>query len=200
MGQNRTQQMVEWLDIVDEKGIPTGQVVERTTAHKKGIRHRTAHVWILRRNMQTEKTEILLQLRSKTKDSFPGCYDISSAGHIPAGVDFVPSALRELWEELGMEAKPEELHYCGQRTIFYEERFYGEAFVDHQISNVYILWSEKETSDFKLQTAEVEAVRWMEFEECCQAVAHNRIPHCIQMEELDMIRRGMAQGRKEQEG
>ena len=78
--------MTEILDIVDEKGLPTGKTVDRQTAHEKGIRHRTAHVWILRRT--SSGTEILLQKRSRDKDSNPGRYDISSAGHIPAGEDF----------------------------------------------------------------------------------------------------------------
>ena len=41
--------MAEILDIVDEQGRPTGQTVPRAVAHAEGIRHRTSHVWILRR-------------------------------------------------------------------------------------------------------------------------------------------------------
>lgn len=85
---------MEILDIVDERGVPTGETVERETAHARGIRHRTSHVWILRRRNQA--VEVLLQKRSLQKDSHPGCYDISSAGHIPAGMGFVESAIREL--------------------------------------------------------------------------------------------------------
>ena len=81
-----------------------------------------------------------MQKRSQIKDSHPGCYDISSAGHIPAGVDFIPSALRELEEELGVQAKAEDLLYCGQRKIHYENYFHGKYFIDNQISNVYVLW------------------------------------------------------------
>lgn len=92
--------MTEWLDVVDKNGAPTGQQVERERAHREGIRHRTAHVWLLRHH--AGQTEILLQMRSKDKDSFPGCYDISSAGHIPAGESVTESALRELREELGV--------------------------------------------------------------------------------------------------
>ena len=103
---------MELLDIVDENGCPTGETVERETAHRKGIRHRTSHVWLMREGKNG--TEVLLQKRSKNKDSYPGCYDISSAGHIPAGVDFVPSAIRELREELGLLVEVEELIYCGQ--------------------------------------------------------------------------------------
>ena len=79
--------MPEMLDIVDENGVPTGQSVPRTTAHAEGLRHRTSHVWIVRR--KNGRVQVLLQMRCAAKDSYPGCYDISSAGHIPAGAEFV---------------------------------------------------------------------------------------------------------------
>ena len=41
---------MELLDIVDENGKPTGETIERKTAHSEGIRHRTAHVWIVRKS------------------------------------------------------------------------------------------------------------------------------------------------------
>ena len=75
--------MPEMLDIVDENGLPTGQAVPRTVAHAKGLRHRTSHVWIVRK--KNGAVQVLLQMRCAAKDSYPGCYDISSAGHIPAG-------------------------------------------------------------------------------------------------------------------
>lgn len=115
---------MEYLDIVDENGVPTGKTAERTAAHKQGLRHRTSHVWILRE--RAGKVEVLLQKRSQNKDSFPGCYDISSAGHIPAGVDFIPSALRELKEELGCSVSENELIYCGQRRFSYDGVFHGK--------------------------------------------------------------------------
>ena len=40
---------MEYLDIVDENGIPTGEVIERSIAHKTGVRHRTTHIWIVRK-------------------------------------------------------------------------------------------------------------------------------------------------------
>ena len=41
--------MKEFLDIVDENGQPTGEIVDRETAHVRGILHRTSHVWLARR-------------------------------------------------------------------------------------------------------------------------------------------------------
>ena len=68
--------------IVDENGQTTGETVTRSQAHAEGIRHRTAHIWVVREN--GDKTEVLLQKRAMNKDSFPGRYDTSSAGHIQA--------------------------------------------------------------------------------------------------------------------
>ena len=39
---------MEYFDIVDENGIPTGRIVARKEAHEKGQPHRSAHVWITR--------------------------------------------------------------------------------------------------------------------------------------------------------
>ena len=92
---------MELLDICDEQGNPTGETVERDIAHRDGILHRTAHVWIVRN--KDKGFDILLQKRSMEKESFPGLFDTSSAGHIPAGDDPVTSALffaSPFWKKL----------------------------------------------------------------------------------------------------
>ncbi len=175
----------EYFDIVNEKGEPTGEVIERKLAHAKGIRHRTAHVWIFRK--KEERIEVLLQKRSDNKDSHPGCYDISSAGHIPAGIDFIPSALRELEEELGVTAQEEELHYCGQLVFTSDREFHGQPFHDNQVSNIYILWLDREAEEFTIQKEELSEVIWLEFDSCMEKVRNNSIPHCIHMEELEIL-------------
>lgn len=177
---------MEYLDIVDEHGVPTGESQERSRVHASGLRHRTAHVWLVRE--RDERLEILLQKRSGDKDSFPGCYDKSSAGHIPAGVDYIPSALRELKEELGCDAEPWQLLYCGMRHIRWEKEFRGEFFKDNQVSRVYALWLDKDAEDFSLQEEEVSEVRWFDFEDCVKKVGENLIPNCIDVEELMMVK------------
>ena len=178
---------MELLDIVDEHGRITGIVVEREEAHRRGILHRTSHVWIVRE--KNGQLQILLQKRSEEKDSHPGCYDISSAGHIPAGEDFISSALRELKEELGYDAKPEQLIYCGQRQFEFQQTFHGKLFHDNQVSNVYLMWLDQEPEQFTLQKEEISEVRWMELKECIQKVKSNQIPNCIYLEELEMIQK-----------
>lgn len=177
--------MMEFLDVVDENGMPTGETVERSAAHANGIRHRTSHVWLLRR--RSEGVEVLLQKRSDNKDSFPGCYDTSSAGHIPAGVDFEDSALRELREELGLSAEKKELNDCGLIRIQSESFFHGAPFKDDQVSKVFYIWKDVEPEAMKLQFSEVSGVIWMPLDECRRRVRDNSMPHCILPEELDML-------------
>ena len=176
---------MEMLDIVDENGVPTGETVEREAAHRNGIRHRTSHVWILRK--RNGKTQVLLQKRSLNKDSHPGCYDTSSAGHIPSGEDFLESSLRELQEELGITAAAEELLYCGCRRSEYRGEFHGRRFWDHQVSNVYILWRDVEESQLTLQKSEVDSVVWMDWDKCLDMVKHQSAPHCIRIDELERV-------------
>ena len=137
---------MEILDICDELGNPTGKTVEREIAHQQGILHRTAHVWILRK--KENKIQILLQKRSEQKDSFPGCYDISSAGHIPAGDNYGQSAVRELKEELGIVVRESELIDCGNRRFHFEEIFHGRFFKNKKVSKKFFLWKDLEEKDF----------------------------------------------------
>ena len=153
--------MKEYLDIVDENGQPTGEIVDRETAHAKGILHRTSHVWIARK--RDGKVQILLQKRAMHKSSFPGCYDISRACPIPAGDSYEVSAMRELEEELGVKADEKELIYCGDRKVIWDAVFFGKEFHDRQISRVFLLWLDRD--DFTMQEAEVDGVLWMDFDE-----------------------------------
>ncbi len=75
---------MELFDIRDPEGNITGRVRERSLVHMDGDIHGTAHVWIVRQGKEG-RYELLLQKRASCKDSYPGCYDISSAGHVQAG-------------------------------------------------------------------------------------------------------------------
>ena len=179
--------MKEFLDIVNEDGQPTGEIIDRETAHAKGILHRTSHLWLARR--KDGKVQILLQKRAEHKSSFPGCYDISSAGHIPVGDGYLKSAIRELEEELGVTAEEKDLIYCGDRKVIWDDVFFGKPFHDRQISRVFLLWLDREESTFTLQEAEVGGVLWMNFEECYDGVKKGSFENCISLEELDIIRK-----------
>ena len=185
--------MSEWFDIVDENGHPTGEIVKREYAHRHGIRHRTAHLWLVRE--RDGRVQVLLQKRSANRDSHPGCYDISSAGHIPAGVDYRPSAIRELKEELGVDGQEKDLVFCADRRVAWDDCFHGQIFRDRQVSRVFLMWKDLPEEAFTVDSNEVESVRWMDLEECCHGVEHDAFCHCIVMEELEILKKALKECR-----
>ena len=64
--------------------------------------------------MLNEKGDIFLQLRSHLKDKKPGKWDSSAAGHLDSGEDYLPCAVRELEEELGIKTTEERLIPAGK--------------------------------------------------------------------------------------
>ncbi len=174
---------LEMFDVIDERGNQTGLIKERGVVHREGTLHATSHIWIARENA-TSGYDILLQKRSSIKDSHPGCYDISSAGHICAGDAPLSSALRELEEELGITAKPEHLKEFGVQFKNYEGTFYGKPFKDCQRSILYLYTEPVDETSLILQESEIESVIWMDYKEALEAIRSNTIKHCIYEEEF----------------
>lgn len=178
---------MEYLDILNEKGEKTGIIKERTAVHTDGDLHGTSHVWIARISPETGKTQVLLQKRSKNKDSFPGCLDTSSAGHMEAGGTFSESAVRELEEELGLKVTEDELEYLFRIRVHKEGFFYGKNFIENRISNVYLLKRSIDENDLTLQTEEIESVVWMDCDFVMKKLSEKDKGYCIEPEEFSKL-------------
>ena len=176
--------MSEIFDIVDEKGNPTGKTIERKMAHETGARHRTAHIWIIR-NINGH-LEVLLQKRAMNKDSFPGRFDTSSAGHIQAGDEPKESALRELFEELGIKAFEEDLEFAGKFNIDYEKEFHGKLFKDKEIAFVYVYRKEMDIDKLTLQKEELDAVEWFDAEYVREECLKHNQKFCVPVKGLEV--------------
>ncbi len=187
--------MTEFLDLVDENGQPTGGIISRDEAHRKGTLHRTAHVWLVRK--KAGGYDILLQKRSEAKESFPGFYDTSSAGHIPAGEEPLPSALRELKEELGITAAPGELKYAGMFRIRFEREFHGHMFRENEVTSVYICERPVTLRELTLQESEVSGAQWFDLEQVWEEIHRSRDRICVPIEGLNLLRKYLG---TEQEG
>ena len=185
---------MEIFDICDQNGLPTGKTVERAVAHRDGILHRTAHVWVLRNC--GGRTQVLLQKRSKDKDSYPGMFDTSSAGHIPAGAEPMDSALRELEEELGIRADREQLTFMGKIRVQYEEVFYDEPFRDNEVIRVFAYQEPVRIEKLTLQKSEVEEVCWFDLEEVSEEVTRGSDRFCMNPIGLKLLTDWVAGGKK----
>ena len=93
----------EWFDVVDALDRPIDRAT-RAEAHRQGFFHRAVHVFVLDRD-----DLMVVQRRSLNKDTAPGLWCSSCSGHLDAGEDYAPAAVRELKEEIGLEVFPEKL-------------------------------------------------------------------------------------------
>ena len=178
---------MEYIDIVDEQGNPTGEKVERSIAHSQGIRHRTAHIWIVRK--VNGRYQVLMQKRAMNKESFPGMFDTSSAGHIQAGDEPLESALRELEEELGIHATPEQLHFAGTFPISFAKEFHGKMFRDEELAFVYIYDQPVDITELILQKEEVETVEWFDLEKTYEECKYCRDTFCVPSGGFEVVRK-----------
>eukprot|EP00747_Dinoflagellata_sp_TGD_P182511 gnl/TRDRNA2_/TRDRNA2_36788_c0_seq1.p1 gnl/TRDRNA2_/TRDRNA2_36788_c0~~gnl/TRDRNA2_/TRDRNA2_36788_c0_seq1.p1 ORF type:complete len:189 (-),score=34.22 gnl/TRDRNA2_/TRDRNA2_36788_c0_seq1:17-583(-) len=92
----------------------TGERKARSEVHRDGDWHRSIHVWVVvpgTAGADTQEVELLMQKRAQTKDTHPGLWDVSVAGHIDAGDEPLATAVREAEEELGLRVAPEQLEH-----------------------------------------------------------------------------------------
>jgi 16S rRNA (adenine1518-N6/adenine1519-N6)-dimethyltransferase len=89
----------ERFPVVDSEDRVTGEA-PRSEVHGNNLRHRAVHLFIF-----NGQGELFLQKRSAWKDRHPLLWDSSAAGHVEAGEDYDETAVRELSEELGVNAE-----------------------------------------------------------------------------------------------
>lgn len=145
---------------------------------RQGILHGTAHVWVWRRTSKGE-LEVLLQKRSDTMLTFPGRLDISAAGHCDYGEEASDTALRELEEELGITASPEQLEWIGVHR-FYQQVSDKPRIIENEFRWMYLYESDI-AKEFTLQRSEITSVTWCSLAEFKRLIKHphetNVVPH-----------------------
>ena len=99
--------MVEWLDIVDENDRVVGKA-PRDQIHRENHWHRSAHIVLF-----NSQGQVFVQLRSMNKDNNAGLWDSSAAGHVDSGESYEQCAVRELYEELGVQIAADQLRRAG---------------------------------------------------------------------------------------
>ena len=145
------------LDLYDKTLKLTGKTIERGQHVPFGYMIPIVAVLVY-----NDQGKYLIQKVAASK----GNYYASTAGHVQSGeTDFAKAMLREMEEEIGLKVKKEDLKLVKIRR--YEFKF----------TFLYLLRSNVSVDDLKLQTEEVESVRWMsiaEIEELCRQGLFNR--------------------------
>ena len=149
--------MKELLDIWDASGKPTGQVLEKSIAHQKGLFHPTVHVWFY-----TSTPSLLLQKRGANKETFPNLWDVSVAGHVSSGESILDGALREINEEIGLQLKSDDLLLIDVRKNINQ---FSNGIIDSEFQHVFLSELKTGVKDLVIQKEEVDDVRLFSFEE-----------------------------------
>ncbi len=104
----------ELVDVIDEEGRTVGTVTRREMRARR-LPHRCVYVLVF-----NTRGELFIHLRTSTKDVYPAHWDVTAGGVLAAGESFADGARREVREELGIDAEPEELFpfsYADARTV-----------------------------------------------------------------------------------
>ena len=108
---------MEFLDIINDQGLPIG-IAPRSVCHgNPALTHRTAHVII-----RSSDGRFLLQKRSMAKDTQPGKWDTAVGGHLALGEDYADAARREMTEEIGTDAPITQLFTMAIRNAWESEQ------------------------------------------------------------------------------
>ena len=133
--------MIEIVDAYDN----TKQIVGRFERGQEipGIRRLSVRIWFM-----NDKGEFLLQQRSKTKKRAPGMWGPAGGGALTGETSW-DACIRESHEEFGIiPDKEKSIWLCGYKT--------KTMFVD-----VWLVQQNTNLSDIKIQTDEVDDVKWV---------------------------------------
>ena len=151
---------MEWNDIYDKDRKLTGRVHRRGTPWGKGEYGLVVCVWVY-----DGKGRILLTQRAPEK-SFAGTWE-NSGGAAQAGETSRQAIARDLYEETGIRANPEEFELLATRRD-------KDAFFDF-----YSLRNETPLEQIVLQRGETSDVKWATFKEIHQMIRQKQICRVI---------------------
>ena len=145
----------EFWDLYDGHGNPTGKTMVRGEEVPSGYYHLAVHIWPM-----NSRGEFLIQKRAATVQWKPNLWAVTGGSAI-RGEDAVTAARRELLEEIGYAAQPEDMKQiaCLKRT--------------NSFCYVFSVRTDWPVYSFSLQKEEVSAVAWCDKAKILRMLADN---------------------------
>ncbi len=171
---------MELIDIVDENGNFTGQIMDKEEAHDKNLLHNEVAVFII-----NNKKQVLLQRRSANKRFNPNKWALC-AGHVDSGESLENAALRELHEEVGLNISINDLKPFSEREFKISDE-------NSHITYFYYVKSNLSENDFVIQEEELSEVKWFDLDKVIEMIkskdesivfSEKRLPLFEQLKEL----------------
>ncbi|MBB3452577.1 isopentenyldiphosphate isomerase [Rhizobium sp. BK313] len=144
------------IDVLDENGLRTGEVLTRKEVHALGKPHRVIHLYLF-----NQDNMIVLQKRSQYVDHYPGAFTISVLCHIDAGESSMDSARREIKEELGLNPDGYEIDFL---FSYRRDAILSPTYIDKHFNDIYIARGTFCFEDISIDKGEVESVELVPYE------------------------------------
>lgn len=148
----------EVVDLLDEHGNLMGEEILKSDAHKSGLWHTAAHVWLY-----TKEGKLIFQKRSDNKDLYPGRWDISAAGHVKAHEHPRHAAIRELAEELNIVIPKEDLNFLA--VTRYAMAVPKTSMMNNEFAYVYLYEFDGDLDAINFDKTEVSALRYIDIDD-----------------------------------
>ena len=162
---------IEFMEVLDKNGNITGKIKTREKIVKDKDFYKIVNLWLV--NPITKK--ILLQKRSKNKESYSNKWDLASGGHVKAGESSLEAIIRETKEEIGIDISKDNLI----KILEVKEK---QKFVD-----IYFIEKDIKIEDLTLQIEEVAEARYFSLEELITAHDTNDIHFIKHSFFLDLV-------------
>lgn len=147
---------MEFNDVYDAEGNPTGKVHRRGAPWKKGEYGLVVCVWVY------DGCGNILMTRRAPQKSFAGTWE-NSGGAVRAGEQSRSAIARELFEETGILAKPEEFEFLGSdRDV-------------HNHYHFYCLKRQTQLEEITLQPGETDGAKWVTFSQIHEMIRRGDI-------------------------
>jgi len=124
---------MEFLDVVNDKDEVIDKA-SRNEIYEKSLKHRIVHVLLF-----NNEGRLALQLRSQNTSFWPGHWSTSAGGHVRSGETYEEAAMREMKEEIGIEAsiKPLcKLKYKNKFLKIFKAQYEGACKFSEEVDSV----------------------------------------------------------------
>jgi len=146
------------IEVLDDYGMLTGEILPRDVVHEKELLHRIVLVAII-----DSENRILLQHRANTKKLYPNTWDISIAAHVLAGEESIETALREANEEIGFQVDRNVQVRNFRFVSSFRQDMHPDGRTERHWYDLFALIKEGDETNLRFNDSEVDGAKWCSY-------------------------------------
>ena len=154
----------ELIDVLDNYGVRTGEILSRKLIHELGKIHRAVHLYLF-----DLSDNLLLQRRSGKTDHYAGKFGISVTGHVNAGESSTDAVRREIQEELGLAPTHMNIQFL---FSFRQDARISPTYIDRQFNDVYACFHDFKIENITFDSYDISEVKLVPFSVFKEMVFH----------------------------